>query len=126
MYVLLLIDNEPAGHVLTKGFENCKNLKRLPQVAWCLFEKQGWRPAWQPVMSSANVSDGVSRFDFAFAEKHGWEWCSSKYALFQRLLSAVLAFLKEKCRASFQGRSARVNGGTGLHLWSPVRPSPGT
>ena len=74
MYILLLIDNEPAGHALTKGFGNCKNLNRLPQVAW-------W-PVRQPVMSSANVSDGVSRFDFAFAEKHGWEWCSSKYALF--------------------------------------------
>ncbi|CAE7836892.1 unnamed protein product [Symbiodinium sp. CCMP2592] len=92
-HLLLFIDNEPARHALTKGFGNCRNLNKLLQVAWSFTEKNGWWPVWQRVASSANASDGVSRFDFSLAREQNWEWCESDYdAIFHRLLSAVNAF----------------------------------
>ena len=90
--LLLFVVNESARHALTKGFGNCRNLNRLLQVAWQFFEKQSWWPVWQRVASSANVSNGVSRFDFAFTYDQGWEWCASEYEkFFRRLLRAVEA-----------------------------------
>ena len=92
-HLLLFIDNEPARHALTKGFGNCGNLNKLLQVTRSFIEKKGWWPGWQRVASSANVSDGVSRFDFSLAREQNWEWCGRDYgALFRRLLSAVHEF----------------------------------
>ena len=91
--LLLFVDNEPARHALTKGFGNCRNLNRLLEVAWQFFEKQSWWPVWQRVASSANVSDGVSRFDFAFAYDQGW---GEYEKFFRRLLSSVEAFPSEE------------------------------
>ena len=71
-YCIMFVDNEPARHALRKGYGRDEHINRLVQTAWLWIERCGMVPQWQRVMSSANISDAVSRGDFREAERQGW------------------------------------------------------
>ncbi|CAE7040028.1 kanC [Symbiodinium sp. CCMP2592] len=71
-HVLLFVDNEPARHALTRGFGKDESINCLLQHAWRFLEENSFRPAWQRVTSSANVSDSVSRGDLRHARAESW------------------------------------------------------
>ncbi|CAE7826193.1 kanC [Symbiodinium sp. CCMP2592] len=92
-HVMLFVDNEPARHALTRGFGKDESINCLLQHAWRFLEAQSFRPAWQRVTSSANVSDSVSRGDLRHARAEGWialerDWDS----LFEELLTGSERF----------------------------------
>ena len=88
--LLLFMDNEPSRRALVRGYGRDDSVNKLMQVAWRFFEEEEFRPEWQRVTSSANISDKVSRFDFADAENMGWTWLQHDWeAELLRLLNAV-------------------------------------
>ena len=88
--LLLFMDNEPSRRALVRGYGKVDSVNKLMQVAWRFLEEAEFRPEWQRVMSSANISDKVSRFDFADAKRMGWTWLQHDWeAEFLRLLNAV-------------------------------------
>ena len=88
--LLLFMDNEPSRRALVRGYGKDDSVNKLMQVAWRFLEEAEFRPEWQRVMSSANISDKVSRFDFADAKRMGWTWLQHDWeAEFLRLLNAV-------------------------------------
>ena len=95
-HILLFVDNEPARHALSKGFGRDHSLNKLLQVAWCFMERRAWWPVWQRVCSEANVSDAVSRFDFRYAEQHGWQWAEHDYESLLETLLRALEWFPEK------------------------------
>ena len=87
--LLLFMDNEPSRRALVR-YGKDGSVNKLMQVAWRFLEEAEFRPEWQCVMSSANISDKVSGFDFADAKRMGWTWLQHDWeAEFLRLLNAV-------------------------------------
>ena len=88
--LLLFMDNEPSRRALVRGYGKDESVSKLMQVARRFFEEREFRPEWQRIRPSANISDKVRRFDFAFAERMGWTWLQHDWeAEFVDLRSAV-------------------------------------
>ena len=66
------IDNDAARHALAKGYSGNVAANAFVSAYWCAAAAAGSAPWFERVASKANLSDAVSRGDFAQAQRLGW------------------------------------------------------
>ena len=66
------VDNDAARHALAKGYSGNVAANALISTYWCAAAASGASPWFERVASKANLSDEVSRGEFAFARARGW------------------------------------------------------
>ena len=66
------IDNTSAQHALIRGYSTNPAANFLVWAFWAAAARAGAGPWFERVASGDNISDGISRLDFAMARRDGW------------------------------------------------------
>ena len=69
---IAFIDNTAGQAALLKGYGKDPAVNGVLAAFWATAARHDWRPAFERVVSKANISDAVSRRDLTRARRDGW------------------------------------------------------
>lgn len=83
------IDNQPGRFALLRGYGRDATINRMIAFTWSFVARIGAFPHFHYVASECNVSDGVSRHDFTFAQAMRWRQLDLNLDPLETILSRV-------------------------------------